>query len=82
MTKAQPLLTAAEVAEVLQVKVETVYRVTRRGGLAVCRIGRSNRYRPEDLEAFVKSCRMIGGRAGSCQAGAGTEGSDSEETEA
>jgi excisionase family DNA binding protein len=52
MTK---LLTSAEVAELLGVSIGSlaVWRCTQRYPLAFVKVGRSVRYRIEDVEAFV-----------------------------
>jgi excisionase family DNA binding protein len=52
MTK---LLTSAEVAELLGVSIGSlaVWRCTRRYPLAFVKVGRSVRYRAEDIEAFI-----------------------------
>jgi excisionase family DNA binding protein len=51
------LLTAAEVAAVLQVKEGTVREHTRRGLIPCVRIGRLVRYDAADLEAYIESAK-------------------------
>jgi excisionase family DNA binding protein len=47
------LLTAAEVAGILQLSVRTVRRLIAEEGLRVVRIGRAVRVRGEDLRSFL-----------------------------
>jgi excisionase family DNA binding protein len=49
------LLTIRDVAEFLQVSTRTVHRLIDRGELAVIRIGRSVRVRPEAVHALIES---------------------------
>ncbi len=48
-----PLLTAAEVAEMLSVSLRSVRRLIKDGKLPIVHVGRSVRIRPEALEAFI-----------------------------
>jgi excisionase family DNA binding protein len=48
-----PLLTVAEVAEVLRVSNMTVYRLIKGGELAALRVGKNYRIREDELEAFL-----------------------------
>jgi excisionase family DNA binding protein len=48
------LLTAREVAERLGFSPETVLRWTRAGDLPALRLGRSLRYRPADVDAWLE----------------------------
>ena len=48
-----PLLTAADVAERLQLGRSTVYRLVADGDLAALHIGRAVRFEPEEVEAFI-----------------------------
>ncbi len=52
---ADPLLTAAEVADQLRVSTMTVYRLIRRGDLPAVRVGRNYRVREQDLVAFLEA---------------------------
>jgi len=60
MTRAQgsgplagPLLTVAEVAEVLRVSTMTVYRLIKAGELPAFRVGKNYRIQESELEAFL-----------------------------
>jgi predicted DNA-binding transcriptional regulator AlpA len=55
-----PLLTEAQVAEILDVKPTTlqVWRVTKRYPLAHVKVGRNVRYRRSAVEAFI-ACRTV-----------------------
>lgn len=57
----RPLLSPAEAAEILGVKVDTltVWRCTKRYNLPWVKVGRSPKYRPEDIEAFISE-RTVG----------------------
>lgn len=57
MTKEVALLTAPEVADRLRVTIRTLQRLEVDGELVAVRIGRSVRYRPEDVEAFIETQR-------------------------
>jgi excisionase family DNA binding protein len=55
MTMAEkPLLTTENVAELLQVDVETVRRYIREGKLRAIKLGREYRVRREDFEEFLE----------------------------
>ena len=54
-TSRAPLLTAAEVAEQLNVSLRSVRRMIADGRLPFVRIGRSVRIRPEALEAMIEA---------------------------
>ncbi len=57
------LYSVKEAAAYLSLSQRTVWEMTApRGELAVVKLGRSVRYRPEDLEAFV-AARIVGGAA-------------------
>jgi excisionase family DNA binding protein len=58
----QSMLTAAEAAGYLGIKVQTLstWRCTRRYHLPFVRVGRAIRYRLSDLEKFI-SARTVGG---------------------
>ena len=49
-----PLLTAAEVAEILHISLRSVRRMMADGRLPVVRLGYSVRVRPEALEAIIE----------------------------
>ena len=53
----RPLLSPAEAAEILGLKVETlsVWRSTKRYPLPFVRIGRSIKYKAEDVLAFIEA---------------------------
>lgn len=53
----EPLLTPNEAARLLGIKVETlaVWRSTKRYALPYCKIGRSVKYRLQDIEIFIES---------------------------
>src|SRR5437764_15038642 len=53
--QAMDFYTPQEVADVLRVKVTTVYEYVRTGKLRAARIGKSYRVAVSDLEAFVDS---------------------------
>ena len=50
-----PLLTVAEVAEVLRVSNMTVYRLIKSGELSALRVGKNYRIRESELEAFLSA---------------------------
>ena len=50
---AGPLLTVAEVAEVLRVSNMTVYRLIKAGQIPALRVGKNYRIRSADLTAFL-----------------------------
>jgi excisionase family DNA binding protein len=52
-TSRTPLLTASEVAAILNISERTVRRMTADGRLAIVRIGRSVRIRPEVLTTLI-----------------------------
>jgi excisionase family DNA binding protein len=52
-TSRRPLLTAAEVAEILNVSLRSVRRLIKVGKLPIVHVGRSVRIRPEALEALI-----------------------------
>ena len=51
--------TTQELAARLRIKPITVYRLARRGDLAFYLVGRAMRFRHQDVEAFLDSCRGI-----------------------
>lgn len=50
-----PLMTVAEVAEVLRVSRMTVYRLIKAGELTAIRVGKNYRVRRRDLEGYLAS---------------------------
>jgi excisionase family DNA binding protein len=48
-----PLLTVAEVADVLRVSNMTVYRLIKAGQLPALRVGKNYRIRSQDLDEFL-----------------------------
>ena len=52
------LLTIDEVAEFLRISKTSVYRLVERRDLPFCRVGRTLRFRREDLEAYLRACRV------------------------
>jgi excisionase family DNA binding protein len=50
-----PLLTVAEVADVLRVSNMTVYRLIKGGEIPALRVGKNYRIRQHDLEAYLAS---------------------------
>ena len=50
---AGPLLTVAEVADVLRVSDMTVYRLIKAGELPALRVGKNYRIREDDLERYL-----------------------------
>lgn len=55
------LLTLQQVADRLQVSMSTVRRKVKTGELTVVKIGRNQRVRPADLEAYIKANVAKGG---------------------
>ncbi len=55
--------TVEELAERLQLTRMTIYRLVKRGELPYYQIGRSKRFRTDDVEAFLERCRRTGGDA-------------------
>jgi excisionase family DNA binding protein len=53
----EPLLTPAEAAKLLSVRVSWIYEAVRAGRLPCVRIGRHIRFLRSDLEAFVREQR-------------------------
>ncbi len=52
--------TVEELAERLQLTRMTIYRLVKRGELPCYVIGRSKRFRHEDVEEFLVGCRRVG----------------------
>lgn len=57
------ILTAADVAERLQVKVRTVHDLARRGALPSFRVGKHRRFVAADIDAWIDGQRQPVGRA-------------------
>lgn len=53
--QADPLLTVAEVADVLRVSNMTVYRLIKGGQLSAIRVGKNYRIRQGDLDAYLNA---------------------------
>jgi excisionase family DNA binding protein len=53
--------TVRELAELLDVNQQTIYRLVRRGELPCHAIGRAKRFRKTDVEAFLARCRTLNG---------------------
>ncbi len=60
MTEEKEFYTVRDLAKLLQVTEMTVYRMIRRGDLPHYNIGRSKRFRRDDVEAFLEKCRIHG----------------------
>jgi excisionase family DNA binding protein len=57
----QRLLTPADVAAMLSVSRSFVYTLIHRGALAAIYVGRLPRIAEADLQAYIASCRSLGG---------------------
>lgn len=57
--EAREFYTTQELASRLRIKPITVYRLARRGDLAFYLVGRAMRFRHQDVEAFLDSCRGV-----------------------
>lgn len=55
VTGGGPLLTVAEVADLLRVSNMTVYRLIKAGELAAIRVGKNYRIRRNDLDAYLNA---------------------------
>ena len=53
------LFTAREAAQALAVCEKTLWTLTKTGQVSVVRVGRSVRYSPTDLEAFIASRKGV-----------------------
>ena len=58
MESIPPLLTVAQVARLLSRKPWSVYQAAKRGDIPAHKIGRSVRFRPDDIASFIESCRI------------------------
>ncbi len=64
MDEVRGLLTPQQAAEYLQVKLSTIYNWTMRRILPTCKLGKLNRYRRCDLDAFIsKNTTEVRGQA-------------------
>jgi len=54
----KPFFTVKTLAEKLAVKPMTIYRMVEQGKIAAYRVGKSIRFSPEDVEAFLASVRV------------------------
>jgi len=59
----ETFLTTEEVLEYLQVNLRTVYRLIKAGKIPAVRVGRQWRFRKRDIDAWLDSQRLRGGRA-------------------
>jgi excisionase family DNA binding protein len=53
VSEARPLMTAEEVAELIGMRVNYVYELSRRGRIPTITFGRTRRYRREAIEAWL-----------------------------
>ena len=60
----QPLLTASDVARVLNCSQSLAYRFMQDGSIPAVRLGRAVRVRPQDLDEFIEARLSIGGHVG------------------
>src|SRR5581483_6315305 len=58
----ETFLTTEEVLEYLQVNLRTVYRLIKAGKIPAVRVGRQWRFRKRDIDAWLDSQRLRGGR--------------------
>ena len=61
-------MTLEEVAELLGVNYQLIYKLVRNGELPAVRIGRIYRITETDLDAYLASARTTGGEGGACAA--------------
>ena len=59
-TLSEPLLTASDVAQLLQVKRSSVYEYVRTGTLPHVKVGRHVRFLRSDLAAWLRDQRVAG----------------------
>lgn len=57
------LLNAEDIAEMLGMRVDYVYALTRRGAIPHLRFGRTLRFRAEAIEAWLEELESDGGQA-------------------
>ena len=53
------LLTAPEVAEILRLRVDHVYKLSREGKIPCLQFGRSYRYREESIESWLRESERV-----------------------
>jgi len=56
------LLTAEDIAEMLGMRVDYVYALTRRDAIPHLRFGRTLRFRPEAIEGWLEELEAAGGQ--------------------
>ena len=56
--KPPEFFTVGQLADLLQLTQMTIYRMVNRGELPCYSIGRVKRFRRNDIEEFLESCRM------------------------
>ncbi|HEY3416125.1 MAG TPA: helix-turn-helix domain-containing protein [Armatimonadota bacterium] len=57
--QAKEFYTIKELAALLAVTEQTVYRLMRRGELPYYKFGRATRFRRSDVEAYIARCRFL-----------------------
>ncbi len=60
---AHEFFTTSELGVILRVSHKTILRMARRGALPCHHIGRSKRFRREDVERFLAGARVVRGDA-------------------
>ncbi|HQR09584.1 MAG TPA: helix-turn-helix domain-containing protein [Gemmatales bacterium] len=53
------LLTSREAAKLLGISERTLWTLTKQGKVAAAKLGKSVRYRGEDLRRYVESCLTV-----------------------
>ena len=64
MESIPPLLTVAEVARLLSRKPWSVYQAAKHGDIPAHKIGRSVRFRRDEIASFIERCRIKPPNAG------------------
>ncbi len=59
--KEENLMSKKEVAEYLSVSTKTIERLVQRGELPQYKIGKTVRYKKEDVEKYLESIKEVGG---------------------
>lgn len=54
----QEFYTVKELAGLLEVTQQTIFRLMQRGALSYYKIGRATRFRRQDVEAYLRTCRV------------------------